>query len=301
MKPRHDAVDLFAGPGGWDIAAARLGLEVVGIEQDPAPAGTRDAAGLRSILGDVAATDPRDLGPVELVIASPPCPDYSKSNRKNALGIDGTRGALVAEVLRWTETLEPRLLACEQVPDVLPIWQAYARHLETLGYRTFVSILNAADYGVPQARKRAVLLARRDAGPLAPEPTHAPAGAGRLPGFDAKTWVTMAEALADLGPFFVRLEEGEAYVETALPAWAHERPATTVTSGGRVAAPGYRRHDERQFGKGAVRLTHEQAARLQGFPDGYPWRAPRVHQQIGNAVPPPLAEAILSTITGATP
>lgn len=290
------AIDLFAGPGGWDLPASWLGIDVLGVEVDPAPAGTREAAGLRTVLADVAALEPADFGPVDLLIASPPCPDFSVSNRKNARGIEGTRGALVAEVLRWTEALEPRLVACEQVPDVLPVWQAYAVRLVELGYSTLVTVLNAADFGVPQARKRAVLIARRDEGPLRPERTHDDARNESL--FPLKTWVTMAEALADLGPYHVRLEEGAPYVETDLPRWALERPSTTVTSGGRVAAPGYRRHDERQFGAGAVRLTPEQAARLQGFPDGYPWRAPRVHQQIGNAVPPPLAEAILSTLTG---
>lgn len=298
MTRVHDGVDLCAGPGGWEVAARALGLDLTGIEVDAAPVRTRAAARHRTVVGDVSTMDPTAFAPADLVIASTPCPDFSRSNRRNARGIEGLRGELVLEVLRWAEALEPRILAAEQVPDVLPIWEVFEVRLRERGYRTWSGILNAADYGVPQIRRRAVLLARRDEGHLFPSTTHGREGAPSF--FAPLPWVTMAKALEDLGPYHVRLEEGAPYVEGDLPAWAHERPSTTVTSGGRVAAPGYRQHDERQFGKGAVRLTIEQAARLQGFPDGYPWQAPRVHQQIGNAVPPPLAEAILSTLTGRT-
>lgn len=296
------AVDLFAGPRGWGVAARALEIDEVGIEIDPAPAATARAAGFEVVEGDVAALDPTTFGRPELLIGSPPCPDFSKSNRRNALGLAGVRGALVLEPLRWIEALEPRLVALEQVPDVLPIWQEYEIRLEALGYRTWSGLVNAANFGAPQTRKRAIFTARLDDGLLVPLTTHTenPTGETFLPIEDRLPWVTMAEALADLGPYHVRLEEGAPYVETDLPAWAHERPSTTVTSGGRVAAPGYRQHDERQFGKGAVRLTPEQAARLQTFPDGYPWRPPRVHQQIGNAVPPRLARAILEALTGRT-
>lgn len=295
------AVDLFAGPGGWDLPARDLGLEVVGVENDPAPIATRAAAGLRTSEADVAriSAPASWIGlPVELLIASPPCPDFSESNRRNALGRAGRRGALVDEVLRWVRALEPRLVACEQVPTVLPVWQEFEVALRRRGYRTWSGIVDSADFGVPQNRRRAVLTARLDDGFLIPLATHAPAGEPSLLEAPAP-WVTMAEALEGYGPVYVRLEEGAPYVEAPLPEWARLRPSTTVTSGGRVAAPGYRQHNERQFGKGAVRLTVEQAARLQGFPDGYPWQAPRVHQQIGNAVPPMLARAILGALLGA--
>jgi DNA (cytosine-5)-methyltransferase 1 len=86
------------------------------------------------------------------------------------------------------------------------------------------------------------------------------------------------------------------------PLWAAERPATTVACDRRVHPPGHKQNAsdppgryEQRRGANAVRVTTTQAAVLQGFDPRYPWRGPRTRQfeQIGNAVPPPLALAVL--------
>jgi DNA (cytosine-5)-methyltransferase 1 len=85
--------------------------------------------------------------------------------------------------------------------------------------------------------------------------------------------------------------------------WAAERPATTVACDRRVHPPGHKQNArdppgryEQRRGANAVRVTTTQAVVLQGFDPGYPWRGPRTRQfeQIGNAVPPPLALAVLA-------
>jgi DNA (cytosine-5)-methyltransferase 1 len=86
------------------------------------------------------------------------------------------------------------------------------------------------------------------------------------------------------------------------PIWAGERPATTVACDRRVHPPGHKenasdppgRYQQRR-GANAVRVTVEQAAILQGFPAGYLWQGARTRQfeQVGNAVPPPLAHRVL--------
>lgn len=82
------------------------------------------------------------------------------------------------------------------------------------------------------------------------------------------------------------------------PVWAGKRPATTVACDTRVHPPGHKRNSsdppgryEQRRGANAVRVSVEQAAALQGFPAGYPWQGSRTRQfeQVGNAVPPPLA------------
>lgn len=92
-----------------------------------------------------------------------------------------------------------------------------------------------------------------------------------------------------------------------LPDWCYRRPSTTIVSSFRpdvVAAPGYRRAGDppRQNTPDSVEVSIDQAAVLQGFPVGYPWQGSesKKRQQIGNAVPPTLAEAILRTITKET-
>jgi DNA (cytosine-5)-methyltransferase 1 len=86
---------------------------------------------------------------------------------------------------------------------------------------------------------------------------------------------------------------------TGKQSWVHRRPATTVACDSRVARPGAKRSAERPGAPGrsqdALRVTVEQAAILQGFRAGYPWQGPRgwQFQQVGNAVPPPLARRII--------
>ena len=75
-----NAVDLFAGPGGWDVGARELGLDPLGIELDDAACRVREAAGLRTLQGDVAALDPLDF-PCDLLIASPPCTAFSMAGK----------------------------------------------------------------------------------------------------------------------------------------------------------------------------------------------------------------------------
>ncbi|MDX2998146.1 DNA cytosine methyltransferase [Streptomyces scabiei] len=88
--------------------------------------------------------------------------------------------------------------AFEQVPSVLPLWQVYAMELRRFGWQAWAGILNAADYGVPQTRKRAVLVASavRKAGP--PVASHAEQAGADDAGLFAdprRPWVTMAQAL----------------------------------------------------------------------------------------------------------
>jgi DNA (cytosine-5)-methyltransferase 1 len=90
--------------------------------------------------------------------------------------------------------------------------------------------------------------------------------------------------------------------EDSGPGWAGERPATTVACDRRVHPPGHKqnasdppgRYQQRR-GANAVRVTVSQAAVLQGFPANYPWQGARTRQfeQVGNAVPPPLAYRVL--------
>jgi DNA (cytosine-5)-methyltransferase 1 len=82
-------------------------------------------------------------------------------------------------------------------------------------------------------------------------------------------------------------------------SWVRQRPATTVACDSRIARPGHKRNAEQPDApgrsEGAVKVTVAQAAVLQGFPADYPWQGSRCRQfqQVGNAVPPPLARRVL--------
>lgn len=219
-------LDLFAGPGGWSHALAVLGVRDVGLEWDEWACKTRAAARLQTIRTDVALYPVHPfVGRTWGVLASPPCQAWSMAGKRLGLldqplvhtavadlatGRDtrerllascrDARSLLAAEPMRYLRALnvvgEPEWVAMEEVPDVLPLWRQYAAILRSWGFSVWTGILNAADYGVPQTRKRAILLASRTRTAEPPPPTHA-----RHPepeslfGPGREKWVSMAQAL----------------------------------------------------------------------------------------------------------
>jgi len=329
-------VDLFAGPGGWSeglrTLCPTLHATEIGIEWDGAACATRAAACHRTIRADIAAMPFEPFkDKVTGIIASPPCQDFSLAGKR--AGIDGDKGQLIREVPRWVEVLMPEWFACEQVPPALPIWQEYAEHFRTLGYSVWAGILNAADYGVPQTRKRAFLIGSRVRHVGPPPPSHAKNPEPSLFGDSLLPWVTMAEALRwGDEPLTVNMRQVYKIAGDPDPALHFDaaiEPAKTLTgqlASQRVLNPGgtggnrHRRPyilDEPAptlaFGHGAAnwawqdgphktRITPQDALILQSFPANYPISGSKTKQfeQIGNAVCPRLAAHVLATVTGIT-
>lgn len=222
MDPQPDTLDLFAGPGGWTVGLATLGIRDIGIEWDPAACATRAAAGHHTVRADAAALATAPMrGRIRRLIASPPCQAWSRAGKQLGLvdqplvhqavhdlahGRDtrprllaackDPRSLLAAEPMRYLHDLRPDDIVMEEVPDVLPLFRHYAEILRGWGYSTWTGILNAADYGVPQTRRRAILIASRARAITAPAPTHAQGGTEPDLFGDARApWVSMAQAL----------------------------------------------------------------------------------------------------------
>lgn len=220
-------IDGCAGPGGWDTGARLAGYtgRILGIEWDMAACRTAMAAGHQRVRADIAAFALAHLaGKVTGLIMSPPCPtfstagdgagkvdlpnvlrliaDYAAGREPGAYVWEDARSALTAQPMRYAAVLRPRWIALEQVPPVLPIWQYLADRLRRLGYRVWCGVLSSEEYGVPQTRKRAILVASLD-GPVGPPaPTHQAYRAGREPQVEPDLFgdvlpppVSMAEAL----------------------------------------------------------------------------------------------------------
>ncbi|MFE9199832.1 DNA cytosine methyltransferase [Streptomyces albidoflavus] len=347
-------VEGFHGPGGWAEGRRILCLttQAIGMEWDAAACATATAAGHTVIRTDVAAypTAPfkgRIVGKVD----SPPCQAWSRAGK--GLGLvdqplvhqaveDLSRGRdtraqlltackderslLAAEPMRWHHDLRPEWICMEEVPGVLPLFQQYAQILRGWGYSVWVGILNAADYGVPQTRRRAILIASRLRNVTAPDRTHAEYPADDLFGDRLLPWVSMAEAL-DLPEGIVINTRGErrtaggnnftadgpswALTEKARSWWVLRQGARSNATTRRLDQPaativaGHSRRDYQwqTVGDGPQQrrpLALAEAAVLQAFRSDFPFQGSesKAFQQIANAVPPMLAAHVLSAATG---
>ncbi len=352
------SLDVFAGVG-WGVACQWLGVREYGVEIAKSAIRLRTANGMRTIYRDVwSGLFHEHLVPDhDLYIASPPCQTFSMAGKgegrkalDDVLGliddlayISGyrlerlttkrdldPRTALVLTPLAHIYRHRPRLVALEQVPEVLPVWHAYANVMRELGYSVHVEIMRAEQFGVPQTRKRAILMARLDGKVQPPAPTHSryySADPGRLdPGVEK--WVSMADAIGfglasrpsptiTGGGTETGGAEPIAHMRrwTDLPEWVTERPAPTVVATrrsaggmliGRQLGDGSRmdvggRSGEIGLSDGqlaGVRVTVEEAAALQSFPPDLVLLGTQSekHLAIGNAVPPLMAAAILGAL-----
>jgi DNA (cytosine-5)-methyltransferase 1 len=336
-------ISLFSGAGGLDI-----GLEEAGwvchyaSDIDQAAVDTlninkgrklRHSAALAEAFverADVRQLSADDIiakagarrGDIALLAGGPPCQSWSSAGHQ--LGFDDPRGQLFTDFVRLAGNLDVRWLLFENVrglltargPDGVPgsALELVRARLLAAGYQTAVTLLNAADYGIPQRRVRLFVVGYRagDA-PCFPLPTHAKDPAGRV-----KPWMTLRQCLDLVGPIgtdeiirpsgkiAAELElvspgsgvKSPGKVESTRPGghWGYKQgafvadpdlPARTVTASGQqdwVKDPVL----------GLRRLCPRECAAIQTFPASWIFSGNRASQyrQIGNAVPPVLAELI---------
>ncbi|MCC6158788.1 MAG: DNA cytosine methyltransferase [Deltaproteobacteria bacterium] len=285
---------LFCGCGGFDLGArgdfvflgrryARLATQnVIAVDADAAA-----CAIYRQNLGPVTharVEDVRDWPAADLLIAGPPCQPFSAAGSKR--GRDDARNALPA-LARAIDAIRPRAVLVENVPGLVeraagrPALDEFLHAMRDLGYVESMRVIDAADFGVPQHRRRLFIALVRDAEPFTfPAPTHGPG--------TARSHVTVREAIADLhAPFHMgghrRLREGER-VHPKFGASARrviaDEPFPTIkaadSAAPRLIHPWFDRP-----------LTMAELLRAQSFPDEF--IVPRRTAAIGNAVPPVLA------------
>lgn len=163
------AIDLFSGCGGLTEGLKQAGFTVIGaVEIDKGASASyslnhRSTTVWRKDIRMVTATAVMHRlhivpGQLDLLAGCPPCQGFSrigKHNRQN-----DPRNDLVLEFLRFTRILRPRSVMLENVPGLLndPRFKILVRELRRLGYNLDYGIRNAKHYGVPQRRKRLILL-----------------------------------------------------------------------------------------------------------------------------------------------
>lgn len=321
------ALSCFGGVRGWDIHDAELGLSTTSLDNDPAATDTAHANGPGSgpaLLQDIRTFHLEPGHPYRIGKFSPPCGAFtvagSGAGRKIMRDLitalyqmrdaDGVPwwikgrhddAALVLEPMRLIReairTGSPfRGIAMEQTREVLPIWSAYANILPDYGYNVAVGVLKAEQYAVPQARRRAVLVASLERDVSLPPVTHSPYRPGGLekafPAPGLQGWVPMATALGLRDRFTpiasLRSNYGTGGDASNRGVRQYWQPAPTIT----------RKYNRNKWLDDRGRMDDRDAATLQTFPTDYVWpgKATETQLQIGNAIPPLLAKAILEQV-----
>ncbi|MBI5898671.1 MAG: DNA cytosine methyltransferase [Rhodocyclales bacterium] len=328
-RRRLTAVDLFSGCGGLSCGLAQAGFSVVAaIEIDlKAQATYKLNHPVVKLYGeDIRKLDPLAVmksaglqpGMLDLLAGCPPCQGFSRLRTRNrATSVADDRNNLIRDFLRFARATLPKTIMLENVPALERDrrFTGMRNELRKLGYRIVVHILDAADYGVPQRRKRLIMLASR---------VHQPEIARTT-----ENRVTVRQALKGLGaPSRTKdklhsIPENRSAEVRALIACipknggsrsalgseyqlnCHKRSngfrdvygrmswddvAPTITSGchnpskGRFLHPSYNRT-----------ITLREAALLQGFPKDYKFEVSHgkeaIALMIGNALPPPFIAA----------
>jgi DNA (cytosine-5)-methyltransferase 1 len=320
------AIELFSGCGGLSTGLLDAGISVAaGFDYDRrAVEGysyNHAYRGSNGFVCDLAKASGRDLlalagvRRVDLLAGGPPCQPFSVVGKRN--GLDDERGRLVFDFIRLIDELEPQAVLFENVANLATIdggsvLRAIRRRLERSGYSVFAAVCSAADYGVPQMRKRLLVLAARDVSQLQlPAATHS--SSGGLFDSTLRPYVTSAQAIGDLpdaadygecGIYnheptvhtpdmlrrFRRLPPGQRERKSFHDRLHPDRLAYTLRAGAgnfSPLRPIHYRYDRV--------LTVRESARLQGFSDEFIWPdwIPRLQQyrQVGNAVPPPVGRA----------
>ena len=344
-------IDLFSGSGGSALGFRKAGFSInvaVDIDKPASESFKLNFPEAFVFTSDISTLSGKQLlragsirnGKEVLLIACPPCQGFSSARRISQRTND-LRNKLINEFLRIVEEIKPRAFVLENVPGLAtgigkPLYLQILDKLHELGYRTVDGVVNAADYGVPQRRRRLILLGTNDPNielSFPPQTNENSSETSILP-----AWKTVREALIDLPP----LKAGEKNIKNAMhksaslseinlkrikqtphdggdrTSWTEDlvlechkttnghkdvygrmkwdAPSPTITGGCAMISKGRFGHPEQDRA-----ISLREAARLQTFPDTFIFAGNfgEIAKQIGNAVPPLLAQRAAEAIRNA--
>ena len=194
MKPT--VIDLFAGVGGLSLGFEQAGFHVVlanEYDNEIATAYRQNHHETKMVVGDITALDLENTfgtfaGKIDVIIGGPPCQGFSQKGQRKT--IHDERNFLFKYYVKVVDLVRPRYFVMENVPNLLTAENGYFQKeiidlFNGMGYSLNTGVLNAADYGVPQNRRRAVIIGKRD---------------GKAPALPIKTEqrVTIWDAIGDL-------------------------------------------------------------------------------------------------------
>jgi len=310
LTPKYNFFDLFSGAGGMSVGFRNTGLnKIASVEIDKDASATirdnfPDSFHFEKPIEQITLEEIEAVAQdkkIHVVCGGPPCQGFSVAGLRNP---HDPRNQLFKEYIRIVQHLQPDFIVIENVPGILTmqngaVYQEILRQLADIGYpNTSVRILEAAQFGVPQLRARAVFIGNR-LGLKNPYPK---------PFLTKKNYETISESIEDLKklPFdaafnhhgtthsaemeqrLAQIPAGGSLYDKFRDAWKRQyRDAPSMTV--KENHGGVHMHYELNRV-----LTAREMARLQTFPDDYIFSGTfkRAYWQIGNAVPCFLAEHI---------
>lgn len=279
-KNKYKIIDLFAGIGGFHLAFHNLGAECVWASEWDKHARTTYEANYKRIspelfennhfAEDITKVDEKTIPDFDILTGGFPCQPFSNAGFKK--GFEDTRGTLFFDIVRILKAKRPKAFFIENVSHLMRHdgGKTFARMKEVieeeLGYSFKAKIINAADYGVPQARKRLYMVGFAD----------------KSIEFDFPEPQPLKVTMSDIF-------EGE----------CTRKVGYTLRVGGRTSPITDRRNWDGYIVNGEVRrLTPKEGKRMMGFPDDFKFPVTNVQamKQLGNSVAVPAIQATAQKI-----
>lgn len=316
------AVSLFSGGGGLDLGLSLAGFNFKYSNDEVQyycdtvsynfPHCVAEAKDVRDLKGD-EIKEIIKAEKISLIAGGPPCQAFSILGKRGSFSDD--RGQLVFDYIRLINELKPQAFVFENVPGLLTLnngedWEKLYYHFQVeTGYDIYTDILNAADYGVPQIRKRVFVVGFCQPVEFTfPSPKYRDPSSLDLLNQHLPDWIPAKLALEQVENLhnhdirihgdrvrsrYEKIPPGSRDKVDHTDRIDPEKPSGTVLVGSK--AGGGRPHIHPYIPR---HITVREAARLQSFPDWYKFLGTSTAQyrQVGNAVPPLLALAVGKSI-----
>jgi DNA (cytosine-5)-methyltransferase 1 len=297
------AIDLFAGLGGFTEGATNANANVVWAANHWHLAvvwHARNHPGTAHLCQDLHQADWTAVPSHDLLLASPACQGHSPARGKERPHHDATRSTAWA-VVSCAEVHRPYAAVIENVPAFMkwPLYPAWSMAMEAIGYKLSPHVLDAADYGVPQNRRRLIIIATRSRFPFLLRPhtaEHQPIAP--IIQWDRGPWRKIDRTLAPATlqrirngrrAFGARFLAPYYSSGSGLTGRSIDRPIGTLTTKDRWAV----------IDGGHMRMLNvEESRAAMGFRPTYqlPAQQTLAKQMLGNAVPPPMVTEIISEL-----
>ena len=312
-------VDLFCGAGGLSEGFRMAGYKILlGTDIDKYAISTfkKNNKRAKTISEDIRTVSGEKIKElladqkVDVVVGGPPCQGFSNAGMRDP---NDPRNSLFMEFVRIVGTLRPEWIVMENVPGILTmktssgelVKDIILKEFDRIGYKVKTKILLAADYGVPQKRRRVIFLGTRTGNQITfPLETYSNRPKKLLNGIVQKKWI-------GVGNLLEKKVDKKYYHTARMIEGFKRRKAENEASGNGfgwqildMAEPSYTISARYwkdgsdaivQYSENKARmLTEREVARIQSFPDDYQFVGPKreVYRQIGNAVPCLLAKAL---------